>query len=83
MRRLGFCLILLLLNGGLAFGEVPSRLHYQGHLTNAAGEAVDCPDTIQCDTSYNLTFRLYDDPSAEVSIMATLWDTFMYAKRLK
>jgi hypothetical protein len=68
MRRLGFCLILLLLNGGLAFGEVPSRLHYQGHLTNAAGEAVDCPDTIQCDTSYNLTFRLYDDPSAEVSL---------------
>jgi microcystin-dependent protein len=39
--------------------DVPGRLHYNGFLTNAVGEPVDCPDPVQCLTSYDLTFRLY------------------------
>jgi uncharacterized protein (DUF2147 family) len=39
--------------------DVPGRLHYNGFLTNAVGEPVDCPDPVQCLTSFDLTFRLY------------------------
>ena len=27
-----------------AIADVPEQLHYQGHLVNGAGEAVDCTD---------------------------------------
>jgi hypothetical protein len=42
-----------------AASDVPQQLHYNGYLTNAVGEAVDCPDAIQCAESYDLRFRLY------------------------
>jgi hypothetical protein len=51
-----------------ASAEIPERLHYQGHLTNAAGDAIDCPDTIQCAESYILTFRFYATPGAEMAM---------------
>jgi hypothetical protein len=42
---------------------VPTQLHYNGYLTNELGEAVDCPDPIQCAIQYILVFRLYDQES--------------------
>jgi cysteine-rich repeat protein len=53
--------------------EVPQQLHYNGYLTNAAGEAVDCPDPIQCGDGFDFTFRLYQsadsgDPIWEESL---------------
>jgi hypothetical protein len=53
----------LILGFGLvvtASAEVPQQLHYNGYLTNAVGEAVDCPDTIQCALPLEMSFRLYD-----------------------
>ena len=45
----------------LAQAAVPERMHYQGYLTNADGEAVRCPDAVSCpDQSFTITFRLYD-----------------------
>ena len=45
----------------VAQASVPERMHYQGYLTNAEGEAVHCPDAVSCpDQSFNITFRLYD-----------------------
>lgn len=58
MRRLMFILACF----GLALpasAEVPLELHYNGYLTNAVGEAVDCPDAIQCTTPFDMTFRIY------------------------
>jgi hypothetical protein len=42
-----------------ATAEVPQQLHYSGYLTNGAGEAVDCPDSIQCADVFDLNFKLY------------------------
>ena len=42
-----------------AYAEVPQSLHYNGYLTNAVGEPLDCPDAMQCAENYDLTFRLY------------------------
>jgi hypothetical protein len=52
----------------MAMAEVPQELHYQGYLTNAVGEGVDCPDPVQCTDSINLTFRLYDSPNTEEAL---------------
>ncbi len=55
-------ILALVLGVGLvasAAAEVPQQLHYNGYLTNAVGEAVDCPDPIQCDTPVDLNFRFY------------------------
>ena len=70
--RAAFCLLLLPLLG-TAQADVPQQLHYNGYLTNAAGEAVDCPDSIQCADSFDFTFRLYQsaesgDPIWEESL---------------
>lgn len=51
-----------------AMGEVPHQLHYNGYLVNAVGEAIDCTDPIQCEESYDITFRLYTDGVAEASL---------------
>ena len=56
------CLLALVLSLCLvvvASADVPQQLHYNGYLTNAAGESLDCPDVLQCEESYTLTFRLY------------------------
>jgi hypothetical protein len=51
---------LLCLLPSAAQAEVPQILHYQGYLTNALGEAIDCPDAIACpNESFDITFRLY------------------------
>ena len=42
-----------------ASAEVPNQLHYNGYLTNAVGEPVDCPDAIQCVAPFEVSFRLY------------------------
>ena len=44
--------------------DVPHQLHYNGYLTNAVGEAVNCPDAIQCAESFEFTLRLYSDEGA-------------------
>ena len=61
MMRTTMMLIPLLLLTASAQATVPERMHYQGYLTNAQGEAVHCPDALSCpDQSFAVTFRLYD-----------------------
>jgi cysteine-rich repeat protein len=60
----------LLLSSSLASADVPTQLHYNGYLTNAVGEAVDCPDALQCGQAYDLTFRLYQQADGG----ALLWE---------
>ena len=60
----------MLLGALSAHAEVPQQLHYNGYLTNAVGDPVDCPDAIQCDAEYDLTFRLYGSPDEG----AILWE---------
>jgi hypothetical protein len=52
---------------GNANADVPLTLHYNGHLTNAVGEPVDCPDTIQCADAYTLSFHLYTAAGADTA----------------
>ena len=47
-----------------ASADVPHQLHYNGYLTNAVGEAVDCPDPVQCTDVYEFTLRLYSNEEA-------------------
>jgi hypothetical protein len=49
-------LVLVLLVPALALAQVPLQVHYQGYLTNAAGQPVNAPTDI--------TVRLYDQPAA-------------------
>jgi hypothetical protein len=56
-----------------ASAEVPQQLHYNGYLTNAVGEAVDCPDPIQCDVLFDLTFRLYGSSEGGVAMWEELY----------
>ena len=61
MIRILTTLTTLLLLSSTAQATVPERMHYQGYLTNADGEAVHCPDAVACpDQSFAITFRLYD-----------------------
>jgi hypothetical protein len=53
-----------------ASAEVPQQLHYNGFLTNAVGEAVDCSDPLQCADSYDLSVRIYASETSTVP----LWD---------
>ena len=54
---------LSILVASTATAEVPRVLHYQGYLTDAAGEPVHCPDLVSCpDQVFDITFRLYQDP---------------------
>ena len=53
---------------GPLWAEVPQEMHYQGYLTNAVGDPVDCPDPLQCDESINITFRLYEGPDSDTSL---------------
>ena len=67
MQRLFVCFFVCF-TWNLAAAEVPQQLHYQGYITNAAGDAVDCPDPIQCADSINITFKLYEDALSTVSV---------------
>ena len=51
-----------------AANAVPQILHYNAFLTNEVGEAVDCPDAVQCGEVFDLTFRLYESESSSVMI---------------
>ena len=53
-----------------ANAEVPQQMHYNGYLTNAVGEALDCPDAMQCGENYDITFRLYTSEESG----ATIWE---------
>jgi hypothetical protein len=68
MMRGLFGFLMLFFTWSVATAEVPHQLHYQGYLTNAVGDPVDCPDPIQCADSINLTFKLYDDALANASL---------------
>ncbi len=57
--RVGLAAILVFLGLGLAYGDVPLKLHYQGFLTDSAGTPYHC-DLESCDAPVNMTFRLYD-----------------------
>ena len=53
-----------------ALAEIPQRMHYQGYLTLAGGEPVECADPTTCSQPIDLTFRIYSDPIAD----ALLWE---------
>ena len=60
MRLLGtflFCFFALMTS---LEAQVPNLMHYQGYVTNEVGEAVDCPDPVQCAVEYTISFKLYD-----------------------
>jgi hypothetical protein len=69
-RYLSVLFALLVL--GLSFmaaAAVPQILHYQGFLTDASGNAVDCPDSIACPgMQYSITFRLYDSADGDTPL---------------
>jgi hypothetical protein len=71
MRRLFGLLFALFMwaSTSLVLAEVPQKLHYQGYLTDGAGDPVHCPDTLQCEQAFDLTVRLY----AEAEGGAVLW----------
>lgn len=47
---------------------VPQQMHYNGYLTNAVGEPVNCPDSVVCAESFELTFRLYNSEESDTPI---------------
>ena len=55
-----------------ASAEVPQQLHYNGYLTNAVGEPVDCPDAIQCAESFQMSFRIYNSEDSGSPIWTEL-----------
>ena len=55
--------------------DVPEQMHYNGYLTNAVGEAVDCPDVLQCADVYNFTFRIYATSQGGVPIWEEVHDS--------
>ena len=58
-------LALFLLGTTMLQAAVPQELHYNGYLTNAVGEAIECSDAIQCPSMFNLNFRLYAEESGD------------------
>jgi hypothetical protein len=58
-----FLALFVALFGSQAAAEVPRVLHYQGYLTNAIGEPVNCTDPITCTESFTIFFRLYSEPN--------------------
>jgi len=66
-RYLSVLFTLLVLGlSSVAVADVPQILHYQGFLTDASGNAVDCPDSIACPgMQYSMTFRLYDSTDGD------------------
>ena len=69
--RLGLLVILFFFSSTfLSFAETPARIHYNGYLSNAVGEAVDCADPLQCADTFDFTFRLYSDATSN----AVLWE---------
>ena len=64
-------LIAFLLTTGFispSFADVPNEVHYNGYLENAVGEAIHCPDAVQCNNTYDLTFRIYSTEDGDVPI---------------
>ncbi len=57
----GFVLFFVLATS-TAQADVPSRLEYQGYLTDITGNAIDCSPANGCTESYTFRFALYDAP---------------------
>jgi hypothetical protein len=57
--------IVALLASPEAMAQVPERLHYQGVLTLATGEPVECADPARCSQPIEMTFRIQGDPVAD------------------
>ena len=57
MKSLGLGCLFVVLTTSLAFGSVPTRMEYQGYLTDAVGTPIDCQD---CSNPYTFQFSLYD-----------------------
>ena len=66
---LPLCFLLMALAHN-ASAQVPERMHYQGQLTLANGDLVECADPAPCSQPIALTFRIYSDPVAD----ALLWE---------
>ena len=54
----------------IAQAQVPERLHYQGFLTNASGQPVECLNPLTCDQPLDMIFRLHPDAFSET----VLWN---------
>ncbi len=57
MKSLGLGCLFVVIITSLAFGSVPTRMEYQGYLTDAVGTPIDCQD---CSNPYTFQFSLYD-----------------------
>ena len=66
----GLLALSLLLIASATQAQVPERMHYQGQLTLANGDLVECADPATCSQPIDLTFRIYSDPVAD----ALLWE---------
>jgi subtilisin-like proprotein convertase family protein len=62
-------LLALTLLSPVVNATVPEQVHYQGLLTNSAGEPIHCPDVLSCpEGMLDLTFRLYDQDEGGVAV---------------
>jgi hypothetical protein len=69
-RLFSIVLATLLWSLSIAEAQVPQRMHYQGYLTLANGDPVECADPATCSAPVDLTFRIYSDANAD----ALLWE---------
>ena len=84
MKTLFGCFGALMLLPGLAMAVVPETVHYQGHITDIAGEPLHCPNPGEVDGCpsgpVNITFRLYEAPEAGDSFWEETHDTIPVSK---
>jgi hypothetical protein len=56
-----FSLVVMFSIISVAMGDVPNQLHYNGFATDGAGDPMNCPNAIECATSFDLKFRVYSE----------------------
>ena len=61
MRLSVFLMLVFGLSLNVASADVPTRLEYQGYLTDLVGVPIDCNTASGCTDMYIFTFSLHDD----------------------
>jgi hypothetical protein len=89
VRLLPALLVALLWSLPIAEAQVPERMHYQGILTLANGDPVECANPLTCDQPLDMTFRihpdafndtvLWDETQAGISVAAGLFNVILGA----
>ncbi|MBR58295.1 MAG: hypothetical protein CMH54_09765 [Myxococcales bacterium] len=66
MGRIGICFLgVLFFWCSVSLASVPQRLHYQGYLTDTAGNPINCNIIEGCSENYVFTFSLYDSMTGD------------------